>query len=217
MGQKIRIVLAEDHTILRQGLRALLTANDEYHVVGEASNGKEAQQCVAASSPDLVIMDLSMPNTNGTEAIRNIRRRFPEVKIITLTIHKTEEHVRAALKAGSNAYLLKDDNYSELLIAIESVISGKTYLSAAICGGVVAGFLNPSTDTTTNTSWDCLTYREREIIKLIAEGQRNKDVALYLSISLKTVEKHRANIMKKLNLHNASSLTAYAINNGLVN
>lgn len=215
MQPNIKIVLAEDHTILREGLCSLLNHSVGYEVVGEASNGKEALQCVATTNPDLVIMDLSMPNTNGTEAIRNIKRRFPEVKIVTLTVHKTEEYVRAALKAGTNAYMLKDDSRAELLSAIDSVVKGKTYLSPSVCGNVVNSFLNSSDDTTEQFSWETLTHREREVIKLIAEGLRNKEIATYLSVSIKTVEKHRANIMKKLDLHSVSALTAYVINNGL--
>jgi DNA-binding NarL/FixJ family response regulator len=160
-------------------------------------------------------MDLSMPNTNGTEAIRNIKRRYPHVKIITLTIHKTEEYVRGALKSGADGYLLKDDSHSELIIALKSVLKDNTYLSPSICGSVVSSFLNASDELTVESAWDTLTHREREVIKLIAEGLRNKDIAEYLSVSLKTVEKHRSNIMKKLNLHNASAMTAYAIKNGL--
>jgi DNA-binding NarL/FixJ family response regulator len=213
----INIVVAEDHTILREGLRALLETQNDFKVVGEAVNGKEALQCVADLKPDLVLMDLSMPNTNGTEAIRNIKRRFPQTKVLTLTVHKTEEYVRAALKAGASGYMLKDDSKTELCNAIRSVLEGKTFLSTSICGNVVSGFLGESVTSTANTSsWEILTHREREVIKLIAEGMRNKEIAEYLSVSHKTIEKHRSNLMKKLNVHSAAGLTAYAINNGLL-
>jgi DNA-binding NarL/FixJ family response regulator len=213
----INIVIAEDHTILREGLRALLEAQHDFTIVCEAVNGKEALQCVAVHKPDLVLMDLSMPNTNGTEAIRNIKRRYPHTKILTLTVHKTEEYVRAALKAGASGYMLKDDNKAELITAIRNVCDGKTFLSTSICGNVVSGFLADSTTTSSGTSsWEILTHREREVIKLIAEGLRNKEIAEYLSVSHKTIEKHRSNLMKKLNVHSAAALTAYAINNGLL-
>jgi DNA-binding NarL/FixJ family response regulator len=213
----INIVVAEDHTILREGLRALLESQGDFKVVGEAINGKEALQCVADLKPDLVLMDLSMPNTNGTEAIRNIKRRFPHTKVLTLTVHKTEEYVRAALKAGASGYMLKDDSKADLCNAIRSVLKGKTFLSTSICGNVVSGFLGESaTSAASTSSWEVLTHREREVIKLIAEGMRNKEIAEYLSVSHKTIEKHRSNLMKKLNLHSAAGLTAYAINNGLL-
>jgi DNA-binding NarL/FixJ family response regulator len=214
---RINIVVAEDHTILREGLRALLEAETDFNVVGEAVNGKEALHCVATLKPDLVLMDLSMPNTNGTEAIRNIKRRFPDTKIITLTVHKTEEYVRAALQAGASGYMLKDDNKSELCNAIRSVLNGKTFLSPSVCGNVVSGFLGGVTNSLNSaSSWESLTHREREVIKLIAEGLRNKEIAEYLSVSHKTIEKHRSNLMKKLNLHSAAAITTYAINNGLL-
>jgi DNA-binding NarL/FixJ family response regulator len=172
---------------------------------------------VADLKPDLVLMDLSMPNTNGTEAIRNIKRRFPHTKVLTLTVHKTEEYVRAALKAGASGYMLKDDSKADLCNAIRSVLKGKTFLSTSICGNVVSGFLGESaTSAASTSSWEVLTHREREVIKLIAEGMRNKEIAEYLSVSHKTIEKHRSNLMKKLNLHSAAGLTAYAINNGLL-
>jgi DNA-binding NarL/FixJ family response regulator len=213
----INIVVAEDHTILREGLRALLESEIDFKVVGEAVNGKEALNCAATLNPDLVLMDLSMPNTNGTEAIRNIKRRYPDIKIIALTVHKTEEYVRSALKAGASGYVLKDDNKVELCNAIRSVQKGKTFLSPSVCGNVVTGFLGDAVPTSSRSStWEILTHREKEVIKLIAEGLRNKEIATYLSVSHKTIEKHRSNLMKKLNLHSAAAITAYAINNGLL-
>jgi DNA-binding NarL/FixJ family response regulator len=213
----INIVIAEDHTILREGLRALLETQEDFNIVGEAVDGKEALQCVATLKPDLVLMDLSMPNTNGTEAIRNIKRRYPLTKVLTLTVHKTEEYVRAALKAGASGYMLKDDNKAELISAIRNIFNGRTFLSTSICGNVVSGFLGDATTMSSGTSsWEILTHREREVIKLIAEGLRNKEIAEYLSVSHKTIEKHRSNLMKKLNVHSAAALTAYAIKNGLL-
>ena len=216
MKEKCRILFAEDHAILRDGLRALLEAEHEFMVVGEVDNGRDALYAVSSLSPQLVLMDLSMPNTNGTEAIRNIKRRFPETKIVALTVHKAEEYVRATLKAGADGYVLKDDSRAELMVALRSVLNGKTYLSPNICDSVVSGYLGGNGPKDQTPSWNTLTHREREVIKLIAEGKRNREIAGYLSVSLKTVEKHRSNLMKKLDLHSASALTAYAIENRLV-
>lgn len=216
MTDKYRILIAEDHTILREGLRALLTKEPDLEVVGEVDNGKDAYRSVATLTPDLVIMDLSMPHTNGTEAIKNITRRFPQVKIIVLTFHKAEEYVHAALDAGAHGYVLKDESHIQLMVAIRGVLAGKTYLSPSICDHVVTGYLGRRNTSERVPSWERLTQREREVVKLIAEGYRNKDIANYLSLSPKTVEKHRSNLMRKLDLHSVSSLTAYAIENGLI-
>jgi DNA-binding NarL/FixJ family response regulator len=211
-----KILLAEDHSILREGLRALLANTPNLEIVGEAADGQEAIQQARLLEPHLILMDLSMPHINGTEAIRAIKRRNPDIKIIALTVHKSEEYVRATLDAGADGYVLKDDTRHDLLTAIESVQKGKIYLSPGICNQVVTGFLGGSSSTPSSASWDMLTDRERAVLKLIAEGQKNREIADYLSVSLKTVEKHRSNLMKKLDLHNAAALTAYAIENGLV-
>lgn len=216
MANTNRVLLVEDHTILREGLRALLAAEPDMEVVGEAGNGREAVQRVAETKPNLILMDLAMPGTNGTEAIRDILRRHPEVKIVVLTIHNAEEYIRASLRSGAHGYVLKDDSHLELLVALRSVLKGKTYLSPAICKNVVTEYLDGTPPVRASASWDILTHREREVIKLIAEGARNRDIASYLSLSEKTVEKHRSNLMKKLDLHSASQLTAYAIRNGLM-
>lgn len=211
-----RILLAEDHTILREGLRALLAREPDLTVVAEARTGREAIIGAGEHKPNLIIMDLSMPNTNGTEAIKDVKRRYPEIKIIALTIHKADEYIRATLKAGADGYVLKDDTHEELLVAIRSVLKGKTYLSPSICQSVVSEYLDGSLYSESCSSWDTLTHREREVIKLVAEGYKNKEIAAYLSLSEKTIEKHRSNLMKKLDLHSASQLTAYAIKNGIV-
>lgn len=210
-----RILIVEDHTLLREGLRALLASEPDIEVVGEAENGRDALIQTAECKPHLVLMDLSMPGTNGTEATRDIKKRYPRVKVLILTVHKSEEHIRASLKAGADGYVLKDDSHVELLVAIRSVLRGKTYLSPGICQNVVTEYLEGSAKRST-ASWELLTHREREVIKLIAEGSRNKEIAAYLSLSEKTVEKHRSNLMRKLDLHSASQLTAYAIKNGLI-
>jgi len=217
MKKQYRIVIAEDHTILREGLRSLLGADPDFVVVGEAEDGREAIRCIATLSPDLILMDLSMPRMNGLDAIQEIKKKNPETKIIVLTVHKTEEYILATLQAGADGYLLKDATHSELVMAIKNVLAGKRYLSPGISEKVIEGYLEGRRTLKSKSSWDTLTQREREILKkLIAEGYKNKEVADYLCISLKTVEKHRANLMKKLDLHNAAALTAFAVEKGLV-
>lgn len=215
-SSKKRILIAEDHALLREGLKALLAMDDQLEVVAEATDGREAVRIANEERPDLVLMDLSMPNTNGTEAIRAIKRRNPETKIIVLTVHKSEEYVRTALQAGANGYALKDDTHQELISAIRRVLRGDTYLSPGISGNIITSYLDHPGQDGATASWDALTSREREILKLIAEGYKNKEIAEYLSLSLKTIEKHRSNLMKKLDLHSASALTAYAIENDLI-
>lgn len=215
---KQKVLIAEDHAILREGLRALLSSSSELEIIGEASDGLECINLARKLQPHLILMDLTMPNMNGTEAIRQIKRNSPHISIIALTVHKSEEYVRATLDAGANGYVLKDDTHSDLLNAIVNVQKGNTYLSPGICDKVINGYLdNPSAASTPSTaSWDQLTVREREVTKLIAEGKKSREVAEYLSLSLKTVEKHRTNLMRKLDLHNASAITKYAIENKLV-
>jgi two-component system response regulator NreC len=216
MDKKVRIVLAEDHTILREGLRALLSADPKFEIVGEAADGRQAVRAVEKLGPDLVMMDLSMPRMTGMDAIREIKRRYPETKIMVLTVHKTEEYLRTTLQAGANAYVLKDATRDELLMAIENVLRGKTYLSPGVSEKVIEGYLEGKESRLPGSTLGLLSPREREVLKLIAEGYKNKEIAADLCISLKTVEKHRANLMKKLGLHNAAALTAYAIEQGLV-
>jgi two-component system response regulator NreC len=216
MEKPYRIVIAEDHTILREGLRALLSAEPQFDVVGEAEDGRAAIRLCEDLVPDLVLMDLSMPRMHGFEAIKEIKRQSPDVKIIALTVHKTDEYILATLQAGADGYVLKDATHSELVMAIKNVLKGKRYLSPGVSEKVIEGYLEGKETLRTRSAWDTLTRREREILKLIAEGYKNKEVADYLCISLKTVEKHRANLMKKLDLHNAAELTAFAVDKGLV-
>ncbi|MBW2337719.1 MAG: response regulator transcription factor [Deltaproteobacteria bacterium] len=213
----LRIVLAEDHTILREGLRALLSADPAFEIIGEAQDGREAVRCVEKLEPDLLLMDLSMPRMSGMDAIREIKKRYPEIKIIALTVHKTEEYLLATLQAGADGYVLKDATHNELVLAIKNVMRGKSYLSPGVSEKVIEGYLEGKESNRPRSSWETLSQREREVLKLIAEGYKNKEIAEDLCISLKTVEKHRANLMKKLDLHNAAALTVYAMQKGLVN
>jgi len=216
LKERQKIVIAEDYTILREGLRALLSSDPELEVVGEAEDGGVAVQCTAKLKPDLVLMDLSMPKMSGIEAIREIKKKSPGTKILVLTIHNTEEYILATLKAGADGYALKDSTQGELLMAVKRVLQGKRYLSPGISEQVIDGYLEGRKDLRPRTSWDTLTGREREILKLIAEGYKSKQIAEYLCISPKTVEKHRSNLMQKLNLHSSPALTALAIEKGLI-
>jgi len=216
MAQNYRIVIAEDYTILREGLRSLLSADPAFEIVGEAEDGRQAIERAAELKPDLVLLDLSMPRTSGLDAIREIKRLSPQTRICVLTIHKAEEYILATLEAGADGYVLKEASHAELTLAIRSILEGKRYLSPGVSGKVIEGYLGGRKTFKTTTPWDTLTQREREILKLIAEGYRNSEIAEYLFISVKTVEKHRANLMKKLNLHSTAALTAYGIEKGLV-
>lgn len=216
MQKKRKIVIAEDYRILREGLRVLISSNPDLEVVGEAEDGKDAIQCVERLAPDLILVDLSMPRTNGMDAIREINRRCPGTKIVALTVHKAEEYVLAALEAGADGYVLKDASHAELMMAIETVLDGKSYLSPGVSEKVIEGYLEGRKAVKQSTSWETLTPRERQVLKLIAEGYKNREIADYLCVSVKTVEKHRANLMQKLDLHSASALTSYAMEKGLI-
>lgn len=215
MAEPYRVIIAEDHTILREGLRALLSSDSRFEVVAEAEDGRAAVEFCEDHLPDLLLIDLSMPRMNGLEAIKEIKKKNSEIKIIALTVHRTEEYILATLQAGANGYVLKDATHSELMMAMEHVMTGERYLSPGISEKVIEGYLEGKKLSKGKTAWDTLTNREREILKLIAEGYKNKGIAKDLCISTKTVEKHRANLMKKLDLHNTAELTAYAMEKGL--
>ena len=214
--EKKRIVIAEDYRILREGLRALLSSYPEIEIVGEAEDGQAAIRCVEKLKPDLALMDLSMPKMSGMDAIKEIRKRSPATKILVLTVHRAEEYILEAFRIGASGYVLKDASQAELGMAVRSVVNGKRYVSPGISDKLIEGYLEGRKRAKPSTSWDMLTRREREIIKLIAEGHKNKEIAEYLCISVKTVEKHRANLMKKLSIHNIQALTTLALEKGLV-
>jgi len=216
MSEKHRIVIAEDHTILREGLRALLSSDARWEIVGEAKDGQEAIRSVEKFKPHMILMDLSMPRVNGMDAIREIKKKSPETKILILTVHKTDEYIQAALEAGANGYVLKDSSHTELSLAIQNILDGKYFISPEISGKIIGGYLQGKKPLKPTTTWETLTQREKGILKLIAEGYKNKDIADFLCISVKTVEKHRANLMEKLDLHSISDLTALAIEKELI-
>ncbi len=210
----IRILLADDHIITRQGLRSLLDNQSDMEVVGDAENGRTAVELSDELEPDIVIMDVSMPDLNGIEATRQIISQSPNIKIIALSMHSDSLYVSEMLKSGASGYLLKDCAFEELTEAIRIVTSDKTYLSPSISGVVIDDYLHRLSKTDVSDP-DVLTDRERQILQPIAEGKTTKQIALQLHISTKTVETHRRQIMNKLNLHSVAELTKYAIRKGL--
>lgn len=215
MQAKKRLIIAEDHAILREGLRALFEDSKDLEVVAEAADGLEAIRAVAIHQPDLILLDLSMPKMNGLEAIREIKRRCPQTKILVLTVHQTDLHINSTLKAGADGYAIKNAKYTELMRAIDLVLRGCRY----VCPEMACRMEQPpgtGVGQPEAGGLSALTQREREVLKLIAEGHTTRQVAEYLFISPKTVDKHRSNLMSKLNLHNVQALTVYAVKNGLV-
>jgi DNA-binding NarL/FixJ family response regulator len=214
-GRK-RLVLVEDHAILREGLRALLELEQDLRIVGESANGIDAVAAVEAANPELVITDIALPGRSGIELIGCLRRVRPETRILVLTAHNSEEYIRAALNAGAHGYVLKDASRAELLQAIRSVLGGQTYLCASVTAKVVTGYLRPKSEGMTLSAVGLVTEREREVLTRVALGRSNKAIARELQVSVKTVEKHRANLMRKLTLHNTAGVTRFAIQAGML-
>ncbi len=212
---KIRILLADDHTILREGIRSLIEDEPDMEVVGEAEDGLSVVKLADTLRPDLILMDLAMPLLNGLEATRQIRKNNPHAKILILTMHENEEYIRQVLAAGAMGYILKDAAARELLGAIRSIHKGEVVLSPAITRLIVTDYLRWG-DLATQDSSDGLTDRERQILQMIAEGYTNKQIADILSISVKTVQAHRLNLMKKLDLHDRGELIKYAIQKKII-
>jgi DNA-binding NarL/FixJ family response regulator len=218
MDEKRRVVIVEDHSIFREGIRALLSSVLSFEIVGEAEDGVEGVRIVEELTPDFVLMDLSLPRMSGVEAIEKIKERSPDTRILALTVHMDEEYIVAAFQAGADGYVLKDANRTELITAIETIMAGKPYLSPGISEKVIKGFLRGVKVSGGDQPIDeTLTQREREVLVLVAEGHSNKAIAERLFISVKTVERHRANLMAKLDLHTPQALTAYAFERGLLN
>ena len=215
MAEKHTVLLAEDHPIVRAGLRTLLSAQDDMEIVGEASNGRDAISLAGRLMPNLVMMDLHMPDTNGIEAITEIHQRNPDIRILVLTFQKSDDYVHAAMRAGAHGYVLKDDPTAEILTAIRKVIAGKAYLSESIVDNMARLFSEHGRKANVSSLLDMLTVREREVLKLSAEGHPSKYIGIRIARSPKTVDKHRANLMRKLNIHNVASLTQFAVEHGL--
>lgn len=218
MAARHRILIADNHGIIRDGLRVLLDAEPEVTIVGSASTAREAVRMAGQLSPDLVIIDPALAETEGAATLTQIRARSPQVRLLVLTFQTDETEVYAALHAGADGYVLKEDSKPELLLAIRAVLGGKRFLSPAISDRIIQGYLgNPQGPRNRHAlARDTLTAREREVLRLVAEGHRTREIAALLCLSQKTIEKHRGNMMRKLKLRTAAAAAAYAIANGLV-
>jgi two-component system, NarL family, response regulator NreC len=214
--KKIRILLADDHTVVRKGLRLLLENEPGFEVVADAATGREAVSLAEQYEPDVVVMDIAMPILNGIEAARQIGGRLHRSAIVFLSMHSDESYVLRALKAGARAYLLKDSAEQDLINAIRAVTEGKSFFSPGISKMLVEDYMRQMQRRRVDDSYDLLTTREREILQLLAEGKNNKEVAAFLNLSLYTVETHRSNIFQKLNLHSGAELILYAIRKGVI-
>lgn len=214
--RKIRILLADDHTVVRRGLRLLLEGQPEFAVVAEAADGKQAVNAAEATKPDVVVLDIAMPNLNGIEAAQRIVSVAPNASIVILSMHSDEGYVLRALKAGAKGYLLKDSAEGDLIEAIRSVTRGKTFFSQEITKMLAEDYVREIRSRGIEDSYELLTPREREILQLLAEGKSNKDIATLLNLSLYTVETHRRNLQDKLNLHSFAELILYAVRKGVI-
>ena len=211
MKKIFNIVLAEDHTILREGLKSLLSSQPDLKIAGEAGDGLEAIRCVRDHRPDLILLDLSMPRMTGLDAIKEIRRVSEDTKIIVLTVHSTEEYILATLQAGADGYVLKDAHSTELMTAIRHVLDGRRYLSPSISGTIIEGLLQGKKASGIRSAWETLTQREQEVLHLIAGGLNNRRIAERLVISEKTVKTHVSNILGKLGLADRTQAAIYAL------
>jgi DNA-binding NarL/FixJ family response regulator len=212
----ITILLADDHAVMRTGLRLVLERQPDFEVVGEASDGREAVAMAQKLLPDVLVMDIGMPNLNGIEAVRQLAAAAPSVAVVILSMHSDESYVLRALKAGAKAYLLKESAEADLIGAIRAVSSGKAFFSPAVSRMLVEDYVRQLQDREIEDSYELLTTREREILQLIAEGKSNKEVAAILNLSLYTVETHRGNLMEKLGLHTVPELILYAVRKGVI-
>ena len=212
----IRILLADDHTVLRDGLRAMLERQPDMAVIGEAADGRECVRLAAEQSPDVVIMDIAMPNMNGIEATRRILAASPHVAVVILSMHQDESYILRSLKAGAKGYLLKDALRVDVLEAIRAVAQGRSFLTRKIARMLQEDYVRQLESRGLDDTYDLLTDREREILQLVAEGRANKEVAQLLNISLTTVETHRTHILQKLGLHTVPELILYAVRKGII-
>jgi RNA polymerase sigma factor (sigma-70 family) len=213
---KLRLLLGDDHTLVRQGLRKILEEKPEWEVVGEAGDGRDAVRQALALRPDVAILDVGMPQLNGIEATRQIVRRAPETRVLILSMHSADAYVARALQAGAKGYLLKDSAGKDLIRAVATVAAGKSFFSPAIAKLMLDDYVRRVAETAVVDKYDSLSEREREVFQLVAEGRSNKEVAELLAISLATVETHRARILEKLDIHNTAELVLYAVRRGVI-
>src|SRR5580693_6508311 len=211
MREKIHILLADDHAIVRQGFKMILAAQPDMEIVGEAGNGREAVELAEKLRPEVVVMDVSMPELNGIEATRRLAASTPHTRVVALSMHKDSVYVREMLRAGARGYLLKDSGAADLVSAVRLVASGEGYLSPAISNAVLDDYRKHVTNPI-----DLLSTREREVLQMLAEGKTNKEIAVVLNLSVYTVEAHRGRIMEKLNVHSINELVRFAVRNGLI-
>jgi two-component system response regulator NreC len=216
MSSSVRILLADDHGIVRQGLRAILARDPALDVVGESSDGRDAVRLAEALDPGIVIMDIAMPHLNGIEATAQIVKRNPKTGIIILSMHSDETYLLRALTAGARGYLLKDSAEVDLIRAVHTVAQGKPFFSPAITGTLLEDYVRNLQQRNLQDSYDLLTDREKEVLQMIAEGMSNKEVAGALELSTYTVETHRNNLMQKLNLHNTAEIVLYAVRKKII-
>ena len=214
MQKKITVLICDDHALFREGVKAILSAQPDIEVVGEAADGKEAVEQAIRLYPHVVLMDISMPVLKGFDAVRRIRKARPDVKVLILTVYDDEDMVARCLDAGAAGYVLKDSPPLQLVYAIQTVYRGQQFLSPKVLTGVVRQFISQPADF--KAGYDLLSDREREILVLLAEGQSLKDIATHLNLSVKTVDAHKVNLMRKLDLHDRSELIRYAIRKRLV-
>ncbi len=212
----IKILLADDHTIVRTGIRALLEAEADMEVIGEAQNGREAVQKATELQPEVVLMDITMPILNGLEATCQIKKLFPQMQVIILTMHANEEYVLQILRAGATGYLIKQTELSELMSAIRLVHRGEVFLSPSISRTVIAEYIRQAEAVQEEDSYDTLTEREKEVLQLVAEGFQNRNIAQELHLSTKTVETHKTHLLDKLNAQSVADLVKYAIRKGVI-
>lgn len=214
-----RVLIADDHEVVRKGLRTLLEEQPGWQVAGEASDGREAVEKAKALKPDVTVLDISMPTLNGLEATRQMIKNNPQSRVLVLTMHESDPLIREVLGAGARGYLLKSDAGRDLVNAVDAIRRNKTFFTARVAQMVLEGYLDkkpPKVDAETETPRDRLTPRQREIIQLLAEGKSSKEVAVALNLSIKTAETHRANIMRRLDCHSVSELVRYAVRNNIV-
>lgn len=212
---RIRVLIADDHGIVRAGIRSLLEAHEDIEVVGEAADGWEAVEQAMRLKPDVVLMDIAMPGLRGFEATREIRERLPQVRVLALTVHDREEYFFAMLKAGASGYVLKEGEPEELLAAIRAAHQGDAFLSPAVAKAVLDDYLARRDEDRTD-DYDRLSLREKEVLQLVVEGKTTREIAEVLCLSVKTVEKHRSSMMKKLGLQSFHGLIKYAVRKGLI-